>query len=171
MSSFHFETSIDYLSNLRLHYLIIPSEILVKLNNGEEKGKFNQRVIVRVNDAIEWQAGIVALRDGDGYVAFSSARMKKINADRYDEVQVDIVLDQSVYGHEFPLELAELFKQDPNAKTRFELMTKGKQRTIIYYISQAKSSDIRLERCILYMNNLNKIAPGKETMKAIFSKE
>jgi len=171
MSRILFETSIDYLSTLRLHYLLIPSEILLKLNKGEEKGKFNQRVIVLVNETIEWQGGIVALSDGDGYIAFSSARMKKISVERYDEVKVEIKLDNSEYGHEFPAELEELFKQDPQAKERFELMTKGKQRTIIYYILQAKSSDKRLERCMLYINNLKKIAPGKETMKAIFSKD
>jgi len=170
MSFLHFETSIDYLSNLRLHYLIIPSEILTTLNKGEEKGKFNQRVIVRVNDSVEWQGGIVALKDGDGYISFSSARMKKLGLERYDEVNVELKLDISEYGHEFPAELEELFLQDPEAKERFEMMTKGKQRTIIYYILQAKSTDKRLERSLLYMNNLKLIAPGKETMSAIFRK-
>jgi hypothetical protein len=170
MSSLRFETTIDYLSNLRLHFLLIPSEILTTLNKGEEKGKFNQRVIVRVNDTIEWQGGIVALKDGDGYISFSGARMKKLGLERYDEVNVELKPDNSEFGHEFPEELEELFLQDPTAKERFEMMTKGKQRTIIYYILQAKSSDKRLERSLLYMNNLKLITPGKETMRAIFGK-
>ena len=170
MSSILFETSIAYLSNLRLHYLLIPSKILLDLNKGEEKGKFNQRVIIRINDSIEWQGGIVALKDGDGYISFSGARMKKLGLERYDEVKVDLKLDDSEYGHEFPVELEELFLQDPAGKERFEMMSKGKQRTIIYYILQAKSSDKRLERSLLYLNNLKLIKPGKETMRAIFCK-
>jgi hypothetical protein len=170
MSLLRFITSIDYLSNLRLHFLIIPSEILTTINKGEEKGKFNQRVIVRVNDTIEWQGGIVALKDGDGYISFSGSRMKKLGLERFDEVNVELKLDDSEFGHEFPEELEELFIQDPAVKERFQMMTKGKQRTIIYYILQAKSSDKRLERTVLYMNNLKLIAPGKETMSAILRK-
>jgi hypothetical protein len=170
MSLLRFITSIDYLSNLRLHFLIIPSEILTTINKGEEKGKFNQRVIVRVNDTIEWQGGIVALKDGDGYISFSGSRMKKLGLERFDEVNVELKLDDSEFGHEFPEELEELFIQDPAVKERFQMMTKGKQRKIIYYILQAKSSDKRLERTVLYMNNLKLIAPGKETMSAILRK-
>lgn len=117
MSSLRFETTIDYLSNLRLHFLIIPSDILTTLNKGEEKGKFNQRVIVRVNDTIEWQGGIVALKDGDGYISFSSARMKKLGLERFDEVNVELKLDDSDYGHEFPAELEELFYKIPKQKS------------------------------------------------------
>lgn len=171
MNSVHFNSSIDLLTSLKLHYVLIPSSILASLNNGEEKGKFNQRVIIRINDAIEWQGGIVALRDGDGYIAVSQARMKQLKIERYDEVNVQLSKDNSEFGHVFPAELREVFKQDPEAEQRFRDMSPGKQRTIIFYILQVKSSEKRAERSWFFMNNLKLLPKGKETMRGIFGKD
>lgn len=166
-----FETTVDHLTALKLHYLHIPSEVLSKLNNGEEIGKFNQRVIVRVNDNVEWQAGVVALGEGNAYIAISMARMKKLRIERYDNVHISLVKDNSQYGHEFPLELLEVLAQDSEADRRFKSLTPGKQRTLIYYILQAKSSEKRIEKSVLFMQNLKTLLPGKETMRGLFGKE
>lgn len=171
MNSLIFNSSIDLLTSLKLHYVLIPSAILTSLNEGEEKGKFNQRVIIRLNDTIEWQGGIVALREGDGYVAISKARMKQLKIERYDEVSVRLTKDNSEFGHQFPEELKEVFKQDPETEQRFRDMSLGKQRTIIYYILQVKSSEKRAERSWVFMNNLKLLPKGKETMRGIFGKE
>lgn len=171
MNSVRFKTSIDLLSSLKLFYVLIPSEVLTKLNNGEEKGKFNQRVIIRVNDLLEWNGGVVALREGNGYITISKARMKQLNVEQYDEVSVVLTKDDSEFGHTFPEELQEVFRQDPEAEQRFRGMSPGKQRTIIYYILQVKSSEKRIERSWTFMNNLKLITPGKETMRGIFGKE
>lgn len=171
MNSVNFNSSIDLLTSLKLHYVLIPSTILTSLNGGEDKGRFNQRVIIRLNDTIEWQGGIVALRDGDGYIAVSQARMKELKIERYDEVSVQLTKDNSEFGHEFPEELQEVFRQDPEAEQRFREMSPGKQRTIIYYILQVKSSEKRAERSWVFMSNLKLLAKGKETMRGIFGKE
>ena len=171
MDPLHFETSIDHLSSLKLHYLVIPSTVLFKLNGNEESGKFNQRLIVKVNDSISWQAGIVALGEGNGYIAISMARMKKLGVERYDTVHVSLTKDNSEYGQEFPAELVEVLAQDLEAEKRFKELTPGKQRTLIYYILQVKSSDKRIERSLLFMKNLKSLLPGKETMRGLFGKE
>jgi hypothetical protein len=171
MPTVSFTSTIDLLTSLKLHYVLIPSPILTELNDGDEKGKFNQRVIVRLNDQVEWQGGIVALREGDGYIAVSQARMKQLKTERYDEVNVQLRKDNSEFGHEFPEELREVFKQDPEAEQRFRGMSPGKQRTIIYYILQVKSSEKRAERSWMFMSNLKLLQKGKETMRGIFGKE
>jgi hypothetical protein len=171
MDTVNFTSSIDLLTSLKLHYVLIPSSILTALNEGEEKGKFNQRVIIRLNDQIEWQGGIVALREGDGYIAVSQARMKQLKIERFDEVTVVLTKDNSEFGHEFPPELQEVFLQDIEAEQRFRGMAPGKQRTIIYYILQVKSSEKRAERSWLFMTNLKLLPIGKETMRGIFGKE
>ena len=70
---------IKYLEKLKLHYLEVSTEVLTQLNDNNEKEKFNQRIIINVQEKIKWQAGIVALGDGKGYVTRSEARMKILN--------------------------------------------------------------------------------------------
>lgn len=165
-----FKTEIIHYQQLKMNVLVIPAKILTQLNKGKETGKFNQRVIVEVNGEIKWQGGVVALSDGDGYITISKERMKKLKVETFDEVQLSLVLDDSEFGHEFPNELQEIFKQEPVIEQRFRAMTPGKQRTLIYYINQPKSSEKKAERAWLYMTNLMQLEIGKEDFKEIFKK-
>ncbi len=160
-----------YLEKLKLHYIELSGDTLTLLNGGEEKGKFNQRVIVKINQQVEWQGGVVALGESKGYVAVSKARMKELDIHFGDEVSIEFTKDYSEFGHEFPLELNEVLKQDPEAHERFFQLTPGKQRTLIYYILLMKTSDKRIERSLQFMHNLKRCTPGKETMRQLFGKE
>lgn len=171
MENFTVQSEIFYLTKLKLHYLEVPSSILTDLNHGQETGKFNQRVIINVNDVVEWQAGIVALGEGKGYITLSKARMKTLDKHLGDTLTFTLTKDTSAYGHEFPLELEEVLQQDPEAKQRFDALSPGKQRTIIYYILQVKNSDKRIERSLLFMHNLKRCPIGMETMRLLFGKE
>ncbi len=161
---------IHKLDSLKMCCLLIPDATLIALNNNESKGRYNQRVLVTVNDTITWQGGIVVYGEGFGYVTFSKARMKQLNVLEGDTVSVELQKDTSEFGHEFPEELEIVLAQDPEAKKRFADLTPGKQRTIIYYILQAKGSDKRIERSVLYMRNLVLCPLGKETMPMIMKK-
>ncbi|MES2800524.1 MAG: DUF1905 domain-containing protein [Bacteroidota bacterium] len=165
-----FKSEIILYHQLKMNVIVIPADVLTQLNDGNEKGKFNKRVIIKVNQQVEWQGGIVALSDGDGYITISKERMKKLHLETGDEVELQLRTDNSEFGHEFPAELSELFLQEPTIEQRFRAMSLGKQRTLIYYINQPKSSEKRAERAILYMNNLMQLAVGKESFKEIFKK-
>jgi uncharacterized protein YdeI (YjbR/CyaY-like superfamily) len=55
-----------------------------------------------------------------------------------------------------PEELKELLAQDPEGKRRFDrLDCSVKERYIIYYVTGVKSSQLRLERALLLITNLN----------------
>lgn len=166
----NFESVVATVDKLRMSCVLIPDDILIVLNNGQEKGRYNQRVIIRINDQLEWQGGVVAFGDGYGYVTLSKARMKQLDVVVGENVRVSLSKDHSEYGHEFPIELQEIFRQDTEAKQRFEGLTPGKQRTIIYYILQNKQSDKRIEKSLFYMENLKLAPKGKETMRMIFGK-
>lgn len=163
-----FSAKIGLLDKLRMHFLEIPGDVLLELNGNEEKGKFNQRVIVKVNNEIEWQGGIVALGDGKGYITLSKARMKDLDLHLGDQVEIVLKKNTSEYGLDFPEELKYILTDDPEASSRFEQLSIGKRRTLIYYISRPKTIDKRIECALLYMNNLKKCPFGKETFRLIF---
>lgn len=165
-----FESIVATVDKLRMYCVLIPDDVLIELNDGQEKGRYNQRVIICVNQQIEWQGGVVAYGDGYGYVTLSKARMKQLDVVEGETVQVMLRKDTSEYGHEFPVELQEIFRQDAEARQRFEALTPGKQRTVIYYILQSKSSDKRIEKSLFYMENLKMAPKGKETIRMIFGK-
>jgi hypothetical protein len=141
------------------------------LNDNKENGKFNQRVIISIGNDLEWQAGIVALGEGNGYITLSRSRMKKLGVHLGDNIICTLEKDNSEFGHEFPIEFQEVLNQDPDAKDRFTKLSPGKQRTIIYYINQVKNSDKRIEKCLFFMSNLKNSPEGKETMRILFGKE
>ena len=66
---------------------------------------------------------------------------------------------------EMPPELAELLRQDEEGKTRFNQLTPGRQRYIIHYVSAVKSSQLRIDRAILLIENLKKLPKGKESFR------
>ncbi|MGZ4056577.1 MAG: YdeI/OmpD-associated family protein, partial [Bacteroidia bacterium] len=55
--------------------------------------------------------------------------------------------------------------QDEEGMRRFKMLTKGKQRYIIYYVAMVKSSQKRIDRAILLITNLKKTKEGKESFR------
>ena len=165
-----YNSEIHRLDKLKLFYIKVPAEIISQLNGKFEKGKLNHRVVITINNQINWQGGIVALGDGMGYITLSTARMKQLSVYLKDKVNVSLKLDTSEHGFDVPEELAELLKQDIEGNRRFELLKHGMQRYIIYYIIQVKSSEKRLDRALLLINNLKLTIEGKEEFKTLLGK-
>jgi hypothetical protein len=72
-----------------------------------------------------------------------------------DEVEVTLTGDDSEYGMEMPDELMESLLQDSQAYDAFEKLTPGLQRNLIHFVSQVKSSEIRLRRAQVIIVHLN----------------
>jgi hypothetical protein len=119
-------------------------------------------LLCTVNKDLSFQAGMVALGNGNAYITLNAARMKKLGVKFGDTVTVELQPDSSKYGMDIPEELAELLKQDEEGKRRFKMLPPGKQRYIIYYVGQVKSSQLRVERAVKLITNLKKTKEGKE---------
>ncbi len=167
-----FKSLIHHKKDLNLHYVEVSSFVLKQLGK-PDKVHLNQRVWIQINDfqKDKWQGGIVALGGGDGYITVSQARMKKFKIHFGEEVAVHLQKDDSEYGVEVAPEFLAVLDSDEEAKIRFDKLTKGFQRYLLYYTIQVKSPEKRIERALLLLNNLKKIVPGKETMKELLRKD
>jgi len=96
--------------------------------------------------------------------------MKQIGVKDGEKVDVVLEPDESKYGMAVPEELQELFKQDKEGKKRFDLLTPGRQRYIIHYVSSVKNSQKRVDRAILLIENLKKLPKGKENFRDMLGK-
>lgn len=155
-----------------MHYVAVSSSILDDLGKFE-KGKFNQRVWIQINENVKdkWQGGIVALGDGEGYITVSQVRMKKFDIHFGEEVNVYLEKDESEFGMEVAPEFLAVLESDPEGKERFNQLKKGFQRYMLYYTIQVKSSDKRVARAIMLVNNLKRTIPGKENFKDLLRKD
>lgn len=143
-----FSSHIDYLPKLKLHHITVPAGIV------EEVGGIGTRLMCSVNGNKAFHTGMVALGGGAAYITVNKKRMQKYGIKKGDEVEATIELDNSKYGMEMPEELEALLEQDDEGARRFEMLTPGKQRYIIHYVSQVKSSQKKIDRAIMLINNL-----------------
>ena len=165
-SSIRFQTNIYKLKHLvGMHYLKIPEKIVKKLG-----GKFSIRLLCTVNGSVTFQCGLIALGNGDAYISMNATRMKQLNVTFGSKVIVELKKDESTYGMQVPEELSELLAQDTQGFKRFKNLPPGKQRYIIHYVSMVKSTQLRIDRAILLIENLKKLPVGKESFKEMLGK-
>jgi hypothetical protein len=161
-----FETHIDKLDYLiGVNYLFIPKKQVDALG-GLKCG----RLVCKVNNKISFQCGLVSLSDGNAYITINKARLKSLNLETGDSVNICLEKDQSEFGFDLCPELQTLFDQAPEIFERFKLLKPGMQRQIIHLIGNAKSSEVRTNRAISMMGKIMNVPEGKETFKAIFGK-
>ena len=145
-----------------MHYIEVPKKKVEELG-----GKFNVRLVCKINDTLMFQCGIVALGGGKAYISINATRMKKAKLKVGDTVIVILKKDPSKYGMEMSEELKELLIQDVDGRKRFAGLIAGKQRYIIFYVQQVRSPHLRLKRALMLINNLKKTKPGKESFREI----
>ena len=164
-------SKIDYLDKLKMNYFTVLENTLTEFSEGSEKSIYNQRFIITVNNTITWRGGTVSLGNNSAYITLSKHRMKKLGLQVGDSINVELEKDNSKYGFDVPEEFTELLKQDIEARTRFEALNMGFQRSIIYMVIQFKTSDKRIEKSIFFLENLKKSPFGNTTMRHIIGKE
>lgn len=166
-----YESQIDHLEKLRLYYVEIPYSILIQTKSEEDKTVYTQRFLIRLNDCEPWQAGVVSLGNQTGYITVKTSILKKLNLALGSKVFVSLKKDESEFGMPVSEELQEILLQDSEGELRFRKLPLGKQRYIIYYVNQVKSSEKRIERSLMLITNLKKCIPGKESFREILGKE
>lgn len=167
-----FDSKIYYLDKLRLHYVIVSEENLIKLRRENFDGSiYNQRVRIQINGKFSWQGGTVSLGNKCAYITLSSARMKQLAVTLGDNVHVILEPDNTEHGFDVPIEFEEVIRQDSEAKRRFDQLKPGFKRHIIYLIKNYKSSQTRIDKSIFYLENLKRSPEGNTTMRQIYGKD
>lgn len=159
-----FKTKVLKLEHLSGYYLDVPAAVVKKAG-----GISKQRWVCTVN-TVTWQCGLVAHKEGKGYIILNQKLLKKTGLREGASADVELKKDNSKFGMTVPAELAEVLKQDKEGKARFEALVPGKLRYIIYYVNQVKSPQSRVERAVRCITNLKKLPKGKESFKGILAK-
>lgn len=86
---------------------------------------------------------------GEFYVYIGKEKLKKLSLEEGMVVKPKFKRDTTEHQFEFPDELKEVFKFDPEAKKVFDKLSEGAKRAIIYIVGRMKSQDKRIEKALL----------------------
>lgn len=87
-------------------------------------------------------------------VYLSQALCRKLGFKEGDEIQAEIIPDESPYQFDMPDEFQAVLDTDPAALAFFEKLTAGNQRSLIYLVQSVLSVDKRIERSLRIANGL-----------------
>lgn len=125
------------------HYIEVDKEAIVNSTKSD-----NNRVVCRLNDEIEFHCAILPKKEGGHFIHIGSATCKKLKIKAGSVITATFKEDHSAYQFEMPEELLTVLETDPEAYTVFHSLSEGNQRSLIYLVTQVKSSDKRIERAL-----------------------
>ncbi|NOT77358.1 MAG: DUF1905 domain-containing protein [Cyclobacteriaceae bacterium] len=132
-----------------MHLIKVPQKVALQFS--ERK---SVRIFCTINESVKYACALRPDGDGGFFISVGSPILKKGKFKLGQKIKAVIQKDDTEFGHEFPEELKELLAQDMEGKKYFEQLTNGAQRSLIYYINQAKSIEKRIERSLLFINRL-----------------
>lgn len=132
---------------------------------GEEK---NPRVRATFNRTEVTHISVKS-RGEDRYLVVNSGLRKKLKIDEGYPVDVRIEAEKSEYGMPMPEEFALMLAEDDRGNEYFHALTPGKQRSLIYLVSQLKSVDARIRKALGIVEHLIEYK-GKIEYKALNEK-
>lgn len=159
-----FKSYIDHLTQLKLHHISVSKEVV------DDLGGIGTRLLCSINNHKAFHCGLVALGGGRAYITLSKTRMTEFGVEMGEEVDAVLTIDNSKYGMEMPEELEALLEQDAKGLALFLKLTPGQQRYIIYYVAQVKSSQLKIDRSIMLINNLKTMNPAKFDFRYLLGK-
>ena len=118
---------------------------LGKEKTSRVKVTFNQMEVAHIS---------VKSRGEERYLVVNASLRKKLNLDEGEPVHVRIEAEKSEYGMPMPEELALMLAEDERANIYFHELTPGKQRSLIYLVSQLKSVDARIRKALGIIEHL-----------------
>lgn len=125
-----------------------------------------KRVVAELNKTLSFQCAIMPAGEGVFFINVNKKIRDQLKLKEGSMVQVSLREDKSEYGLPFPEELKEILKQDPEGNTLFHKLTPGKQRNMIYVVSQVKNTDLRIHRAMVILDHL-KNNKGKIDFKVL----
>ena len=130
-------------------FFAVEKEIAQTLINGTDR-----RVVCKVNDTVKYHCAIHADGIGGYRIMLNQTRCKKFGLVRGEAINVELEKDLSEYGVPIGEELREVLDQNLEADRLFHSLTRGRQRTLIYWTNNVKSSDIKIRRALVMTDHL-----------------
>ncbi len=123
------------------HLIFVPEDLIAKL-----PAKFPLRVEGIIN-GVAFALAIQTIKGHGKYFSISAEFRKKAKLEEGVEVQIQFnIVDPDKL--DIPEELEAVMAQDEEGAKMFEALTTGYKRSLLHYITSAKSVDTRIKRSL-----------------------
>ena len=116
----------------------------------------HKRVVCQINNQIKMHCALMPLGEGS-FIMVSKKVRKALAINAGDQVSLELEKDESEYGLPMPESLEMILTQDDQAFEYFKSLTPGKQRSLIYIVSQLKSIDKQITKSMAIADHLKEI--------------
>jgi hypothetical protein len=146
-----FSTQLNKDDNSGLYhwFFSVPSEVAESLIDGNYR-----RVVTTVNKTVKYHCAVFGDGMGGYRILLNRERCKKLGLVRGETIHIELEKDNSEYGVPMSEELREVLDQNSEADEFFHKLTKGAQRTLIYWSDNVKNSNIKIRRAMVMTNHL-----------------
>jgi hypothetical protein len=107
------------------------------------------RLICLLNEEHSIMCAMMPAGQGEYFIKINSDIRKILNLHLGDQLRLTLSEDKSPYGMPLPIEMSELFEQEPLFDRYFHELTPGKQRALLYIIEKIKNPSKRLEKAVI----------------------
>lgn len=146
-------------ADLYQYFVSCPPDVVERVRDWE-----NKRIVCTIDGKVSYHAALLHNGAGGFYITVNAERRKQLGLVAGQEVHISFVTDRSEYGMPLSDEFVEVVINDPAVSALFHALTPGKQRTLIYWCDQPKSSPIRIRRALVLAEHLI-AAKGKPDFK------
>ncbi|MEZ4722937.1 MAG: YdeI/OmpD-associated family protein [Flavobacteriales bacterium] len=135
-------------SDLWQHLFYVPDDIAEQFIEGD-----NRRVICTIKGLKPYSCALMYGNDGK-YILVNGERRKKLGLVPGEVIEVTLEKDTSEFGMDMSEEFREVLYQSDEAREVFMSLTRGRQRTLIYWADNVKSPEIKIRRALVLMEHL-----------------
>ncbi len=148
MPVFNFSQHIHQLEKRKggYYYLSITADIVEQF----EKRR-HTRLICRLDSKTKIRCGLNHLGDGNYYIIVSGKVLKSLDRKVGDKIEFEIYEDPDPLGVEVPEVLQVLLDQDIDLRAKYESLTDGKKRSLIYSMNKVKDVDKAVQKTISFL--------------------
>jgi len=133
-----------------MYYFLLPNDFnLTKYTS-------NKRVLYTINTEATFHCALMKKKEGNYFIYIGTKLVTQLKLNIGDDIQFELKKDTSEYQFHFPEELSEVLRTDQLAKDKFDSLTDGNKRGLIYLVNQVKSVDKKIERSLKIASQLRR---------------
>lgn len=130
------------------YYLKINKEVVDKMPKQKAT-----RLVISIDESISYSCGLNHLGDGNFFIIVAGKYVKKLQKNEGDRVSFELTEDPNPLGVPMPPVLEALLTQDEELNMKFEKLTDGKKRSLIYYTASVKDIDKQVQKALTFLND------------------
>jgi hypothetical protein len=157
---FRFTSPLSQVKHALIHtVIIVPHDVVARLPAGRirVKGTFN---------GAPFALAIQNMKDGSRFFSVGAPLRRAARIQPGDKVEVVFrIVDPDKV--DIPKELGAVLEQDAEARTAWENLTSGYQRSLIHYVTSVKNVDSRIQRALALLERAKAgLLPGSKKKTA-----